>query len=106
MQVMTAIEKANKAKQALRLVSKFFSTEELVRLSTSLFYSRLYFGAKVWLTSALSSTLKKLWQASSKMLQIVQKDWKRKHSYKNLHKLSNRATPEMWSNYTTACAMF
>ncbi len=36
-----AIEKANKAKQALRMISRYFSAQEMVKLSTALFYSRL-----------------------------------------------------------------
>jgi hypothetical protein len=102
-QTVTAIEKANKAKQALRIISKFFSSQEMVKLSTALFYSRLYYGAKVWLSSALSVTLKK---ASSKMLKICQKDWQGQFSYKTLHKISGKATPEMWSNYSAACGMY
>jgi hypothetical protein len=42
-QTMLAIEKANKAKQGLRLVSKYFSKTEMINLATSLFYSRLYY---------------------------------------------------------------
>jgi hypothetical protein len=55
----------------------------------------------------LSVTLKKkLWQASSKMLKICQKDWQGQFSFKTLHKISGRATPEMWSNYSAACGMY
>jgi hypothetical protein len=105
--IVTAIEKANKAKQALRIISRYFSPQEMVKLSTALFYSRLYYGAKIWLSSALSATLKKkLWQTSSKMLKICQKDWQGQYSFKMLHKMSKRATPEMWSNYSTACGMY
>ncbi len=61
---------------------------------------------KVWLSSALSVTLKKkLWQASSRMLKICQKDLQGQFSFKTLHKISGRATPEMWSNYSAACGM-
>ena len=75
-QTVSAIEKANKAKQALRIILRYFSTDEMIQLATALFYSRLYYGAKVWLTSALSAPLKKkLLQTSSKMLKICQKDW-------------------------------
>ena len=28
------------------------------------------------------------------------------HSFKKLHKISNRAMPEMWFNYSAACGMF
>jgi hypothetical protein len=31
----------------------------MVKLSTALFYSRLYYGAKIWLSSALTASLKK-----------------------------------------------
>jgi hypothetical protein len=79
----------------------------MVKLPTALFNSRLYYGAKIWLSSALYVTLKKkLWQASSKMLKICQKDWQRQFSFKTLHKISGRATPEMWSNYSAACGMY
>ena len=106
-QVMTAIEKANKVKQGLRIVSKYFTKEEMVKISTALFYSRLYYGARVWLHSGINSTLKrKLWQASSRMLQIALKDWNHERSFMDLHKEARRATPEMWSNYVHCCAMF
>ena len=69
----------------------------MIKLATALFYSRLYYKARVWLTSALSALLKKkLWQTSSKILKICQKDWFGKHSFKTLNKMSNRATPELW----------
>jgi hypothetical protein len=106
-QVMTAIEKANKIKQGLRLIGRYFTKEEMVKISTSLFYSRLYYGAKVWLHAGLSAVLKKkLWQTSSRMLRITQKDWNYEQSFMNLHKDAGRATPEMWSNYVQCCALF
>ena len=99
-QRLRAIEKANKAKQALRMISGFFFTGEMIKLSTALFYSRLYYG-KVWLSSALAAPFKKkLWQASSKMLKICQKDWNGQYSFKILHKMSKRATHKMWLNYS------
>ena len=79
----------------------------MIRLSTAYFYSRLYYGVKVWLMTSLKSDLKKkLWQASSWILQIVQKDINRQQSYEKLHVLSKRASPEMWCSYVTACAMY
>jgi len=106
-QAMTAIEKANRVKQGLRLVNKYFTKEEMVKLSTGLFYSRLYYGAKVWLHAGLSAVIKKkLWQASSRMLKIAQKDWNGEKSFTELHKVSKRATPKMWSNYVHCCALY
>ena len=102
-----AIRNANKSKQALCLIAKYFTTEEMVKLATAFFYSKLYYGSKVWLMSTLHSNLKnKLWQASSRMLQIVQKDYDKVLSFDDLHRLTNRASPNMWCNYVTACAMY
>ena len=47
-----------------------------------------------------------LWQASSKMLEICQKDCQGHFSFKTLHKISGIAAPEMWSNYSAACCMY
>ena len=70
--VHKAILSANKSKQAIQLISRFFHKEEILRLATSFFYSKLYYGAKVWLISTLKADLKKkIWQASSYMLKIV-----------------------------------
>ena len=106
-QAMSAIEKANKVKQGIRLVSKYFTKEEMVKLSTGLFYSRLYYGARVWLHAGLSAIVKrKLWQASSRMLKIAQKDYNSEKSFQELHKESKRATPKMWCNYVHCCALY
>jgi hypothetical protein len=48
---------------------------------------------------------KKLWQ-TSKMLKICQKEWQGLASFKMLHKISIRETPEMWLNYSAACVMY
>ena len=105
-QVSKAVQSANKAKQGISIIAKYFSSEELLKMATAYFYSRLYYGAKVWLISTLSARLKKLmWQTSSRMLQIVDKDYVRAHSFMYLHKKYCRATPEMWGNYSTACAL-
>ena len=73
-------------------------TQEVVlNVKIKFFHSRLYYGAKIWLSSALSVTLKKkLWPASSKKLKICQKDWQGHYSSRILHKILCRATPEMW----------
>ena len=103
-QTVTAIEKANKAKQALRIISRYFSPQEMVKLSTALFYSRLYYGAKIWLSSALSAILKKkLWQTSSKMLKICQKDWQGQYSFKMLHKMSRNVVKLQHSMWNVQC---
>ena len=106
-QACKSIASANKAKQALRLIARYFTSAELLKLSTAYFYSRLYYGAKVWLMTTLTSVVKKkLFQASSRMLRIVDKDFLCQKSFMSLHKQYGRATPEMWTNYVTANAMY
>ena len=57
--VKYAIAGANKAKQALKLIAKYFTEEELLKLSTAYFYGRLYYGAKVWLLTTLNNLVRK-----------------------------------------------
>ena len=57
--------------------------------------------------SILHSNLKKkLWQACSRMLQSVQKGYDRAYSVEELHRITHRASQNMWCNYVTACAMY
>ena len=42
---------------------------------------------------------------SSRLLHIVDKDYAGTRSFLSLHKKYKRATPEMWGNYSTACAL-
>ena len=102
-----AIGKANKAKQGLRLIRKYFTPSEMLKLSTAYFYSALYYGAKVWMMSSLNNTIKKrLWSISSQMLRVVDGNRNLAESYKALHKKYARATPAMWGEYVTANAMW
>jgi hypothetical protein len=104
---MTAIEKAIKIKQGLQLVGKYFTKEEIVKNSASLFYSRLHYGAKVWLYAGLSAIIKKkLWQASSRTLRIAQKDLNLEKLFVKLRKITEKATPKMWSSYVQCCELF
>jgi hypothetical protein len=52
------LKKRNKAKQAVKIISEFFSPQEMVKLSNQFFYNRLNYGATIWLFSALSASLK------------------------------------------------
>ena len=105
--VSYAMAKANKAKQGLKLIRKYFTAEETLKLSTAYFYSKLYFGAKIWLISTLHGDLKKkLWQISGRMLKIIDANNSLSNSFTLLHKKYNRASPMMWSKYSTALAMW
>ena len=106
-QARSAMKKANKAKQGLSIIRKYFTQKEMLRLSTAYFYSTLYYGSRVWLISTLHGQIKKqLWQISSRMLRLVEGHYGRMGSFMELHKKYNRASPNMWCNYVTAVAMW
>jgi hypothetical protein len=103
-QVCNSIDKANKSLQAIRLIKKYFTRVELLTLLTSYFYSRLYFGAQVWLIPSLKKNLKnKLFSASGNALKLLSPEIE---SFKLLHKMHKRATPTMWQNYQIAIALY
>ena len=56
--VKNALSKANQVKKGLRLICTYFSADEMIRLTMAYFYSKLYFGAKIWLISPLHNSLK------------------------------------------------
>ena len=102
-----AVAKANKAKQGLSIIRRYFTTEEALKLGTAYFYSKLYYGARIWLISTLHGDLKrKLWQVSARMLKIIDANSSATNSYVSLHQKYNRASPMMWSKYSTALAMW
>ena len=105
-QVSRTILKANKNLQAIKIISKYFTPKTLVKISTSLFYQRLYYGSNVWLSESLSANCKqKLLSASSNCLRVCSKSFNRDISFIELHKKHQRATPMQWNKYVTACTL-
>ena len=106
-QVTNSILKANKNLQAIKIISKYFTPSNLIKIATSLFYQRLYYGASVWLSPTLSPISKqKLLSASANCLKVCSKNYTLDSSFIDLHKKFKRATPMMWSNYVTACTLY
>jgi hypothetical protein len=102
-----AINKALRVKRGIGLLAKYLSTSELQKLAVTLFYSRLYYGAEVWLHQALTSeNSRKLSSASNAMLRIVSKTKKQQLPTIKLHKSLNQPTPKMWANYSDAKALY
>ena len=70
-QIENVIAKSNKAKHAIIIIRKYFSKSELSTLSTSNFYSKLYYNCDVWLIPSLKPQLKQLlFSTSARALQI------------------------------------
>jgi len=102
-QVEKAIRNARQATQALGLVRKYFTNKEMSTLITSLVYSRLYYGAQVWLLPNLKKKLMdRLYSQSGRSLKLID----RHSTYKQLHCDYSRATPLLYSQYLTCILYF
>ena len=102
-QVEMSARKSRAALQGLRMIAKYFTTQEKLCLLTTYVYSRLYYGAQIWLLPSLKLTLKnKLYSASGTALKLLD----RSLTYKELHKQFNRATPSQFQKYVTAVSFY
>ena len=101
------ISKSSKSLTAIRMIKKFFNTQELLQLVTSNFYSILYYNSEIWHLSSLKSNLKqKLLSASAKAIKVCVKYCTRDVSFNNLHVIYKRATPEKFLLYRHALCLF
>jgi hypothetical protein len=64
-QVSRAIRGANNSLQTIKLIGKYFTTPEIVQLLTSNFYSRFYYGSKIWHIPTLNQNCKKMLLSAS-----------------------------------------
>ena len=107
-QVQRALQKADKALNALRLIRRYFVQEELIQLITSNYYSVLYFNSEVWHIPTLNQSLQsKLLSASAKALKICVRTsdmWML--SFKELHEMAGRAVPAKIRDYKTALQLY
>ena len=102
-QINKVITDSRKSLQAVKLVRKYFNTEESIKLVTSLVFSRLYYASEAWLLPTLKEKLFNLLHSQSgKILKVVDKDL----SYRQLHKQYNRATPRIFALYQTCVNFF
>jgi len=84
-QVENAIMDIRRTLQGRKIIKKHFTKKELVRLITSMYYSKLYCGSQVWLLPTLQvkeSLYSKLFSQSGRCLKTVDKE----ASFMSLHK--------------------
>jgi hypothetical protein len=106
-QISHSIEKAMKTKRGIGFISKYLKQHQLRMLSTSLFYSRLYYGAEVWLKEDTTKTnLDKLLRASTSMLKIISMNDGSNLTSNALHSHFNQMTPEMIRDTSTMTALY
>jgi hypothetical protein len=105
--VEKAINKANKALNAMKLIARFFNTKELLQLLTSNYFSILYYNAEVWQLSTLKEkTKRKLLSASAKAIRMALHYPDSSVSYVELHQMAKRATPEMFRRYKLCLLLY
>ena len=105
--VAQCVSKSSKALCAIRLISKFFNTKELLQLITSNYYSILYYNSEIWHLPSLKRNLKQiLLSSSAKAIKICAKSDTSDISFVNIHNLYRRATPENYLLYKHALALY
>ena len=106
--MINTITKANKALNAISLIKKYFTQDELIKLVTANFYSKLYYNSEVWQIPTLNQALKnKLMTASSRALKLCAKSNDVcLLSYKDLHEMAGRATPNRLAKYKLALQLY
>ena len=85
------ILKCKKTLQAIKLIAKNFTIDEKINIITSLFYSRMYYGAEVWLIPTLKHNLKKkILSLSTQALRVASEDIYKTFNGDELHFLLKR----------------
>ena len=97
------INKANRALHAIKMIRKYFSSDEILQLLTSNFYSILYYNSEVWHILNLKPPLKQLLlSASANALRLSQRTLDIYESCIDVHKSRKRATPNQMITYKHA----
>jgi predicted DNA-binding antitoxin AbrB/MazE fold protein len=105
-QLEYVINNAVRTKRGMGIIAKYMTEKELRLLSSSLFYSRLYYASEVWLGQSLNSvTERRLNSLSKSMLQIVSKGKHQDASCNEIHVIYGQPLPKMQADYSTAKAL-
>ena len=88
--ISECIAKSKRALTAIRMISKFFTTKELLQLVTSNVFSILLYNSEIWHLSSLKSNLKQnLLSCSASAIKSCVKYCTPDVSYQDLHKIYN-----------------
>ena len=102
-QVISQITSCRRTLCGLKLIRKYFSSDEFLNVINAMFYSKLYYACQVWLIPSLNQKLKnRLFSCSSQALRLITGDDYKLFSFDELHCMFNRAKPQQWSNYMMA----
>lgn len=103
----SCIQKTKQAVSGLRHISKYIPQDKMMSLATSFAYSRLYYGAEVWLIPSLIKTQwTRLMSTSTNIIKTSLRLYDWKVPYKDLHEIGGRGTPNAMCKYFTAAALY
>jgi hypothetical protein len=102
-QIQNSITKAKRALNAIKLIRKFFTKNELLTLITANYYSILYYNSEIWhLPSNTHNSKKQMLSASAMPLKLCVPNYDRNTSYLTLHRQTKRATPTQLMSFKLA----
>jgi len=106
-QITMITESARKLCFGLRKLQKYFKTNELLNIVTTIGFSKIYYGAPVWLSRNLHDINKrKLLRTSASLIKsCLGVGYWNQISFIDLHVMANKPTPMMMSNYYQATTM-
>ncbi len=99
----SAIKASSWKLTVLQKIRHKFTQKQFLQILTSQFFSKLYYGSQIWLTSA---TQRNLWTRVNSLhyraLRIAICDFKGRINREKIDVLSSRASPKQWSKYAMA----
>ena len=101
------ISKSQKSLNALKIIRKYFTTNEFMMLLTSNYYSILYYNSEIWLIPSLTvANKKRLLSTSTNALKLAYNYRLHFISHIAIHNMARRATPSMLTNYKLALMLY
>ena len=106
--VEKAIKESNTSLYAIKMIKKYFSTEEVRNLLTALYYSKLYYGSEIWHLPGLTLKLKKsLKLASANACKTcIPRENVHLLTHTEIHSQAKRALPENMCMYRHAIMLY
>lgn len=105
--VNKVISQAKKDCFGLKTLAKFFNESEMLKLSSALVLSKLYYNSVIWMNDLLKSTTwQRLLSASSYILRTALSLYDYSLiSFEDIHLMCSRATPKNFSAYHHLCML-
>jgi hypothetical protein len=95
MHVNKAIKESNQVLHGIKVIKNYFNLAERKDLITSLFFSKIYYGAEIWHLPDLSGPLKKaIKKSSANALKICITDFNQFTTHTEIHLKAERSPPQ------------